>query len=144
MIQDIDVATKIWGKNIAALKGKTTWHKPIPVAEDFIKVPIELVKLHKEVFLTADLFFVNKIPFFLMLSCSICFTAINHLANRSVINIFKAFKEIYQYYLHRGFHIMSLHADGEFEPLKPLIEAIPGGPHVNLASKNEHVPEIER
>jgi hypothetical protein len=25
----------------------------------------------------------------------------------------------------------------------PLIEAIPGGPHVNLASKNEHVPEIE-
>jgi hypothetical protein len=99
-IQDIDVATKIWGKNIAALKGKTTWRKPIPVAADFIKVPIELVKLHKEVFLTVDLFFVNKIPFFLMLSRSICFTAINHLANRSVINIFKAFKEIYQYYLH--------------------------------------------
>jgi hypothetical protein len=24
MIQDIDVAMKIWGKNIAALKGKTT------------------------------------------------------------------------------------------------------------------------
>jgi hypothetical protein len=142
MIQDIDVTTKIWGKNIAALKGKTTWHKPIPVAVDFIKVPIKLVKLHKEVFLTADLFFVNKIPFFLMLSWSICFMAINHLADRSVVNI-KAFKEIYQYYLHQGFQITTVHTDGEFEVLKPLIEAIPGGPHVNLASKNEHVPEIE-
>jgi hypothetical protein len=100
MVQDIDVATKIWGKNIAALKGKTTRCKPIPVAADFIKVPIELVKLHKEVFLMVDLFFVNKIPFFLMLSWSICVTAVNHLADRSVVNIFKAFKEIYQYYLH--------------------------------------------
>jgi hypothetical protein len=69
--------------------------------------------------------------------------AINHLADRSVVNIFKAFKETYQYYLHRGFHVMTVHTNGEFEPLKPLIEAIPGGPHVNLASKNEHVPEIE-
>jgi hypothetical protein len=30
--QDIDVARKIWGKNIAALKGKTTRSKSIPVA----------------------------------------------------------------------------------------------------------------
>jgi hypothetical protein len=37
-----------------------------------------------------------------------------------------------------------VHADGEFAPLKTLIEAMPGGPVVNLASANEHVPEIER
>jgi hypothetical protein len=36
-----------------------------------------------------------------------------------------------------------VHADGEFAPLKPLIESIPGGPVVNLASANEHLPEIE-
>jgi hypothetical protein len=28
-----------------------------------VKVPVELLKLHKEVFLTANIFFVNKIPF---------------------------------------------------------------------------------
>jgi hypothetical protein len=33
--------------------------------------------------------------------------------------------------------------DGEFAPLKVLIESLPGGPMVNLASPNEHVPEIE-
>ena len=143
-VQDVDVALKIWGKNIAALKGKTTRSKPSPVAKDFVKVPTELLKLHREVFLTLDIFFVNKIPFFLTLSRKICFTAVNHLADRTVPQIFKAFKEIYQYYLHRGFRITTVHADGEFAPLTTLIDSMPGGPMVNLASNNEHVPEIER
>jgi hypothetical protein len=51
---------------------------------------------------------------------------------------------MYQYYLQCGFHITTVHADGEFSPLKTLIESMPGGPMVNLASANEHVPEIER
>jgi hypothetical protein len=95
MIQDIDVAAKIWGKNIAALKGKTTQSKTHPVARDYVKVPKELLKLHKEVFLTTDILFVNKIPFFLTLSRKICFTAVNHLADRTVLQIFKAFKKMY-------------------------------------------------
>jgi hypothetical protein len=143
-VQDIDVAQKIWGKNIAALKGKTTRSKSIPVARDYVKVPMELMKLHKEVFLTTDIFFVNKIPFFLTLNRKICFTSVNHLADRTVPRIFKAFKEMHQFYLQRGFHINTVHADGEFAPLKPLIEYMPGGPMVNLASAKEHVPEIER
>jgi hypothetical protein len=143
-VQYIDVARKIWGKNIAALKGKTTWSKSIPVARDYVKVPMELMKLHKEVFLTTNILFVNNIPFFLTLSRNICFTAVNHLADRTVPQIFKAFKEMYQYYLHRSFHIKTVHADREFAPLKPLIESMPGGPIVNLASANEHVPEIKR
>ena len=142
-VQDIDVATKIWGKDVAALKGKTTRCKPLPVARNLVKIPKELLKLHKEVFLMADIFFINKIPFFIMLSHMIYFMAVNHLANRTMSKIFKAFKEIYQYYLHQGFCITTMHADGKFEPLKLLIEALPGGPRVNLASTNEHVPEIE-
>jgi hypothetical protein len=138
------VARKIRGKNIVAPKGKTTRSKLVPVARDYVKLPMELMKLHKEVFLTTDIFFVNKIPFFLTLSRKICSTAVNHLADRTVPHIFKAFKEMYQYYLHRGFDIKTVHADGEFAPLKPLIESMTGGHMVNLASANEHVPEIKR
>jgi hypothetical protein len=75
------------------LKGKTTWTKPDLVARDFVKVPVELLKLQKEVYITADLFFVNKIPFFLTLRQKICFTAINHLTDRTVPQIFNAFKQ---------------------------------------------------
>jgi hypothetical protein len=92
---------------------------------------MEFMKLHKEVFLTTDIFFVNKIPFFLTLSRKICFTAVNHLADRTVPHIFKAFKEMYQYYLQPGFHIKTVHADGEFTPLKPLIEYTGGFPFRN-------------
>jgi hypothetical protein len=143
-IQDIDVATKIWDKNIAVLKGKTTRSKMHPVARDYVKVPKELLKLRKEVFLTTDIFFVNQISFFLTLSQNICLTAVNHLTDRTVPQIFKAFKEMYQYYLHRGFHIKTVHADDESAPLKTLIEDMPGEPMVNLASAAEHVPEIKR
>jgi hypothetical protein len=124
-VQYIDVDRKIWGNNIAALKGKTTRSKSIPVARDYVKVPMELMKLHKEVFLITYIFFVNNIPFFLTLSRKICFTAVNHIVDRTVPQILKAFKEMYQYYLQRGFHIKTVHADGEFAPLKPLIQSIP-------------------
>jgi hypothetical protein len=143
-VQDVDVAIKIWGKNIAASKGKTTQSKMNPVARDYVTVPMELLKLHKEVYMKTDIFFVNKIPFFLTLSRKICFAAVNHLADRTVLQIFKAFKEMYQYYLQRVFHVTMVHADGEFVPLKPLIKSMPDGLLVNLESANEHVPEIER
>ena len=68
------------------------------VSRDYVKVLKEMLKLHHEVFLTADIFFVNKIQFFLTLSRKVCLTAVNHLANRTVPHIFKAFKEIYSYY----------------------------------------------
>jgi hypothetical protein len=142
--QYIDAARKIMGKNIAALKGKTTWSKSILVVRDYVKVPMELIKIHKELFLTTNIFFVNKIPFFLTLSRKIFFTAVNHLVDCTVLQIFNAFKEMYQHYLQRGFHIKKVYADGEFAPLKPLIESVLGGPTVNLASANEHVPEIEQ
>jgi hypothetical protein len=143
-IQYINVSTKIWGKNIAALKGKTTRSKTHPVARDYVKVAKELFKLHQEVFLTTDIFFVSKIPFFLTLSHKICFTSVNHLMDRTVTHILNAFKDMYRYYVQCGFHITMVQADGEFTPHKTLIVSIPGGPMVNLASANKNVPEIER
>ena len=141
--EDVYVSLKIWGKNIAALKGNTTRRKSNTVARDSVNIPMDLLKLHKEVFLTRDVFFVNKIPLLLTLSRKICFTAVNHLANRTVPQIFSAFKEIYQYYMHSGFCITTVHSDGEFAPLQALVASLPCGPMINLASANEHVPDIK-
>ena len=66
--------------------------KGAEAARDFITVPMEQMKLPREVFLTLDIFFVtNKIHFFLTLSRNICYTAVNHLAGRTVSQIFQAF-----------------------------------------------------
>ena len=47
VVQDIDIAHTIWVKNILDLKGKTTRKKPIHVVGYIVKIPKELVKLHK-------------------------------------------------------------------------------------------------
>ena len=143
-VEDVNVTLNIWGKSIVALKGKTTRRKPNTVARDSVKIPKDLLKLHKKVFLTVDILFVNKIPFILTLSRKICFTVMNHLVNRMVPQIFVAFKEIYQYYMHCGFRITSVHSDREFAPLQALVASLPGGPMINLESANKYVPEIER
>ena len=67
-VQDIYADIAIWGKYIFALKGKTKRKKKISVAEDLIQVPKEIIKLHKDTIMTADILFVNTIPFFLTLS----------------------------------------------------------------------------
>ena len=85
-----------WGKNIAALKGKTTQSKPKTMVIDSVKIPVYLMKLYKEFFLTLDIFFVNKTTLFLTLSRKICFTAVKYLENRTGPQLFTVFKKIYQ------------------------------------------------
>ena len=58
-VEDADASLNIWGKNIAALKGKTTQSKPNTVVRYSVKILVNFLKLHKEVFLTLDIFFVR-------------------------------------------------------------------------------------
>ena len=92
MVQYIGVSHNILGKSVPEFKGRTTRKKPVPEEGDLIQVPEELVNLYKDIYLTENLLFVNIIPFFLALIREICFTAVNHLANKKVETIFKAFK----------------------------------------------------
>jgi hypothetical protein len=111
-----------------------------------VKVPSAILKLHRYVTLAADLFFCQSddTPFSLTYTQRICFTAVNHLADRLTKTIFKAYHKIHYFYLKRGFYITTLNVDGEFTPLQVPIQSIPGGPKVNLTSANEHVPKIKR
>ena len=142
--RDIEVAQAIWGKDVCALKGKTVRSNAPRVGGMALKVPREFLNLHREVYLTVDLFFVNKIIFFLTLSRKIDYTSVTHLSSRKIAKIFKAFKALYKFYLQRGFRITEVHADNEFAPLEALIADMPRGPRLNVTSADEHVPEIER
>jgi hypothetical protein len=66
MVKDAMVAYKIWGPSVVALKGKTVRKKPEPVKTETVHIPKEIRKLHKEVTLMIDIFFVNFIPFFVL------------------------------------------------------------------------------
>ena len=143
--RDIEIALDIWGKkDINKLKGGQVRVKAERVEGFKLAIPKGLLKFRHNVFLTADIVFVNGIPFFLTLSRKLDFTAVSHLSTRKISNVFKAFKSVYQFYRRRGFIITTVHADNEFAPLQELINDMPSGPTMNLAAANEHVPEIER
>ena len=112
------------------------------VDEFKLKLPTKYLKLGKEVYLTCDVFFVKKSPFFVTLSHKIDFTATAHLKDRKIKTIFLAFLVVYKFYLRGVFRIKMIHVDNEFGPMKPLINKLNVGPTINLAAANEHVPEI--
>ena len=55
-VEDVVTASKICGNNVDALKSKATRRKPEVVKRDLVRVPKELTKLHKDIYLTADIF----------------------------------------------------------------------------------------
>ena len=143
-VQDAEVAYRIWGPNIAELKGKTTRKTPKVVELDIVQIPKEIREFHRRVSLSIDVFFVNNIPFLITLSRNIQFTTVTHLTNRRAPTIFKALRSIVLYYFQKGFQITGVMADGEFASLQECMVELPGAPRLNLTSANEHEPYIER
>ncbi len=143
-VEDAMAAFKIWGPSVAALKGKMVRKRPEPVKTDIVSIPKEIRELHKEVTLTINIFFVNKIPFFLTLSRVLYFTTVTHLPNRSLDQIFKALKGIFYYYLQQSFCMTFIMGDGEFASLEQFTNLLIGAPWLNLTNANEHKPFIER
>ena len=142
--QDAKLANTIYGRDVALLKGKTTRKKPLVVTTNIVAVPKEVRMLYNKVTLAIDIFFVNKVPFFITFSLKICFLSVTHLTNRKAPSIFNALRSMHNYYLQRGFTIVFIKADGEFKPLEEMMYELYGSPKLNLASANEHVPDIER
>ena len=88
----------MFGKDVAGLKGKATRNKPKHVASYRLKIPKETLDKHRNVYLTADTFFVNEITFFLSYSRKINYTGVENLNNRKSQTTFKAFIAIYKVY----------------------------------------------
>ena len=94
-----------------------------------------MIKLHKEVLLTCNIFFMKNTILTDVESEDILHRS-HHLENCTVPQIFKSFKEVYQYYLHRGFRITTVHTYSKLGNLKSLIESLTGVPLVNMATEN--------
>jgi hypothetical protein len=62
-MQDVYNANRIFGPDLANLRGKTTRIKPEHIRVDNVKIVRYFIKMHKYMTLVADVLFVNRLPF---------------------------------------------------------------------------------
>ena len=93
---------------MSALKGKTFRRTPAPANREEMQIPQHVKELNNRVVLSIDIFFVNGIPLFYMVSQVLCFVTVTHLVDKKVETIYKALRGIVKYYFQRGYKITRL------------------------------------
>jgi hypothetical protein len=141
---DVKAAEVIWGRLVLKMKGNMVRRNGKRMAQSIIKVPKELIKLQQDVELATYCFFVNKHIFFTTYSTKICFTTVTHLGFRTKAFIREALHVTYKMFLLRGFQIMVIAGDQEFNLISDLIVSLPTAPKLDWAAASQHCGLIER
>ena len=141
-IEDIKICEDIFGPNVYNLKGKTTRTAPTPVIIDYVEVPRDILKTHKNVTLTGDIFFVQGYAFLVTLSRNIKYNTIEELDNMEGETILSALDHVLDQYTKRGFKVCDILMDMQFASLED--DLVTRGVNLNVASAKEHIAEIER
>jgi Reverse transcriptase (RNA-dependent DNA polymerase) len=132
----------IFGPDLGSLKGKTVRQSTIPIQPVLNDLPLEIMSQYRDVTLTGDIFFVNKIMFLVTRSRHIQFSTVETIPNRKPETVLKALLNVRNVYRRRGFNITHLLFDGEYECLRGDMGSVQIT--LNTASNDEHVPDIER
>ena len=141
--EDVDIAQKIFGPDIATLKGKTTRRTPVPVVEDRIEIPRELITSQYSVTLCLDGMKVNDLTFLTTISKNLMYRTARYVERTTMECYRKSLQQVLRVYTLGGLKVTMIRCDNEFRPLMDPL-ALEFGIQVNYASPQEHVPEAER
>jgi len=114
--------------------------KPECIRVEYVQIPRDFVKLHKNVTLVADVMFVNGLPFLVTSLGGLSLITIEHLPSRTAKRLAQTLERVFRIYATSGFIIQTAMMDMEFEKLKTMM------PHValNTTAAQEHIGEIEQ
>lgn len=108
--QDIHRAARIYGPDLANVRGKTTRKAP-PVVNFEERIPRLLVS--SELVGHLDLFFVEGIPFLLCVATPLYYLYTCHLKGRTLSILRNAIQRLLSYFKGFGFGFRGFHVDGE-------------------------------
>ena len=103
-------------------------------------MPPDILDRHRDLVVSMDIFFINKIPFLLTTSRNLHFGTVEAIPNRQVRTVLQAIQRMLSIYHAQGFRVRTIPADPEFQPLDGMIP----GMSFNFCAQGEHVPDIER
>jgi hypothetical protein len=142
-ITDVTNATKIWGPDLGALKGKTTRRTPPRVRQDEIDIPPELKARFDDVILCVDLMYAQGIPILSTIDKMIRFRGVVPMKGKKAKQMYEALDVVLRQYNKAGITIKEICCDREF---RPLFEHLADDMDIrlNCCTTNEHIPEAER
>ena len=111
-IKDAMRAKRIIGPSAQESKGKTIRTKPIPVVTDYVAVPHAVFEENRNVTLSLDVMFVNRIPFLTSISWHLKFIPAETLHNRTTIQLVQCVTNVKALYTKRGFNVTTALMDG--------------------------------
>jgi hypothetical protein len=138
--EDVNNAKKIFGTN---LRGKSTRRKPNPVREDAFEIPEELILQKRKIDLCIDIMYVNECGFMTTINQMIPFRSALPIENRTHEEYYRVLDMVLRLYNSAGFHIKTIHCDGEFCAMMDKVKN-DLGVCMNFTNALDHVPEAER
>jgi hypothetical protein len=143
-IPDVVLAEKIYGADLASLKGKTTRSKPASTTQDYVEVPAELLSAQQGIDLCIDMMNVNGLLFLTTVSKRLQYRTAAHVPSKQATEYSKRLMEVIKVYNRADFEVSTVYADNEFRPVIERIQQDFPSMSANFASAKEHVPEAER
>jgi hypothetical protein len=101
-VTDVTNATKIWGPDIGALKGKTTRRTPSRVRQDDIDIPHELKARFDDVVLCVDLMYAQGIPILTTIDKTIRFRGVVPMRGKKAKQMYEALDVVLRQYNKAG------------------------------------------
>jgi hypothetical protein len=77
--EDVDIAEKIFRPDVATLRGKTTRYAPVPVIEDRIKIPRELITAQYSVTICLNGMIANDISFLTIINKNLMYQTARYI-----------------------------------------------------------------
>jgi hypothetical protein len=111
---DVNIAKKIFGPDMLSLKGRSTRRKSTPVWEDTVKIPEELIANNRKIELCIDIMYVDECGFMTTIDQTIRFRSAILIENRTHKEYCHVLDMVLQLDNSAGFHIKTIHCNGEF------------------------------
>jgi hypothetical protein len=111
---DVDLAEQIFGPDIGTVKGKTTRRKPLPINNQHIHIPDELISVHADITLAIDGLTINSLKFLSTILRNIYYRTVHYMPITEAKNYQTTLREVCGVYRRGGFQVTDILCGDEF------------------------------
>jgi hypothetical protein len=96
-------ANRIFGPDLAGVRGRTVRKTPVPVTTDYVQIPRGILERHRLVVLAVDVMFVNRVPFLVRVARGLNFITVEYTKTCTAKALAGCIRHIMDMYSQGGF-----------------------------------------